>query len=537
MTTFSAPAVEQPGLFTAPAAAPDEPPAPAFRGTAQRHAPTGITPTPEQVAIRDAYARGEHITIEALAGTGKTSSLRLIAAEQPRRPGAYIAYNKAIADEAAGKFPDRVLTGTAHSFAYGAVGRAYAHRLPARHGRESSSRRMTSTQVAEQLRLRDTRIGHRHIDRARLAKLAEATVKRFCESADLELTAQHVPYTPGIERPADVAELAAAVLPAARAMWADIRDPQGRLWFQHDHYLKMWQLSGPRLGVDYILFDEAQDANPLISAIVAAQDHAQLIYVGDRNQQLYAWRGAVDAMASFEGTRLPLTRSFRFGPAVAEVANGWLRMLGCDLRVEGAGGRSTVGPEPGAAAVLCRTNGGAMGEVLHAQQAGRKVSLVGDGVEIRSFAFAARKLMAGQGCDLPELAAFRTWRQLQEYVEEEESGRDLQVLVKLVNRYGPATLIDAVGALVPTKQAQRADLIVSTAHRAKGLEWPSVRIAGDFAPPLDGDPPERAELMLAYVAVTRAQRRLDRGSLDWPGTGALDAAGRWQSYETEREET
>jgi hypothetical protein len=31
----------------------------------------------------------------------------------------------------------------------------------------------------------------------------------------------------------------------------------------HDVYLKMWQLTGPRIsGCDAILFDESQDANP-----------------------------------------------------------------------------------------------------------------------------------------------------------------------------------------------------------------------------------------------------------------------------------
>ncbi len=497
-----------------------------------RTATATTPPTGEQQAILDGYMRGEHLTVNALAGTGKTTSLRLVASERPTRPGAYIAYNRAIADEAAGKFPNRVVTGTAHSFAFQAVGRQFAHRLPSRHGQRSSSQRLPAYQVARILGLREVRLGDRLISDTALARLAEATVTRFCQSADPDITADHVPYTPGVETPEQVAYLAQLVVPAARSMWGDISHPSGRLWFQHDHYLKMWQLSGPILPVDYVLFDEAQDANPVIAAIVAAQEHAQLVYVGDRNQAIYGWRGAVDAMASFSGLNLPLTKSFRFGRAIADVANGWLAMLGSDLRVTGHDPiTSRLGFIDGPKAILCRTNGGAIGAVLAAQEAGRKVALVGDGVEVKKFAFAARSLMAGNGCDLPELAAFKTWRALVEYVEEEESGKDLAVLVKLVQRYGPGTLIDAVNALVPAK---RADLIVTTAHKAKGLEWESVRIADDFQPPADGDRPDRAELMLAYVAVTRAQQRLDRGSLDWPATGHLDGAGRWWGPATDR---
>lgn len=556
-----------PATFAAPSstATAVQPPLPApFSRPGARRGASAPAPTAEQAAIVDAYLTGQHLTVEALAGTGKTTSLRLVAESRPGRSGLYLAYNKAIADEAQGRFPARVACGTAHAFAYRAVGQRYAHRLPSRFGTASSSRRMPAWEVARTLRLRDERIGERHFTDAALARLAEATVTRFCQSADPDIGDGHVPAVAGVEKPcrtclgsgaaaidatssgvtvtscADCdglgrrsaqSDLAAVVVPAARRMWTDLCDPAGNLYFQHDHYLKMWQLSGPVLPTEYVLFDEAQDANPVIAAIVAAQDHAQLIYVGDRNQAIYGWRGAVDAMSTFDaGIRLPLTRSFRFGPRIADEANRWLNMLDSPLQVTGHEPiTSTVGYVEQPKAVLCRSNGGAIGAVMHAQEQGRKVALVGDGVEVRRFAFAARSLMAGKGCDLPELAAFKTWAALVEYVDQEESGRDLAVLVKLVQRYSPGTLIDTVNALVPVK---RAELVVSTAHKAKGLEWPAVRIGDDFNPPVDGDQPERAELMLAYVAVTRAQHQLDRGSLDWPLRGRL-AGGRWMSYDAD----
>ena len=66
-----------------------------------------------------------------------------------------------------------------------------------------------------------------------------------------------------------------------------------------------------------------------------------------------------------------------------------------------------------------------------------------------------------------------------------------------------------------------AERVLATAHKAKGLEWPEVRLAPDF-PSLaeldavgpDGVPwltaEERdQELHLLYVAATRARRRLE----------------------------
>jgi hypothetical protein len=54
----------------------------------------------------------------------------------------------------------------------------------------------------------------------------------------------------------------------------------------------------------------------------------------------------------------------------------------------------------------------------------------------------------------------------------------------------------------------------------KGLEWPKVCLGDDFRGPRRDKNgrevlPGRDELMLAYVAVTRAKKRLDVGSLGW----------------------
>ncbi len=497
----------------------------------------GPPPTGEQDAIVDAFSTGHHLVVEAGAGTGKTSTLRMVAESQPRRRGLYVAYNATVAKEAAGKFPAAVECRTAHSLAYQQIGIHFAHRLPRQHGQrgaDNSSRRLPAVEVAKILGLEGAQVGDRYLPAPALARLADATITQFCRSADLEIGVQHVPVPAGL---ADAARLAAIILPAAQRLFADLCDPRGRLWFTHDHYLKIWHLTRPSIDADYVMLDEAQDADPVIADIVASQDHAQLVYVGDRSQAIYGWRGAVDAMAGFNGHRLKLTRSFRFGPAIADEANGWLDLLDADLRITGHDPiRSTVTNLAEPHAILCRSNGGSIGAVIDQLEAGRKVALVGDGRDIKRFAFAAKSLMNGTGCDLPELAAFRTWRQLLDYVEEEESGRDLKVMVNMVNRYGAGTLIDTINQLQPQK---RADVIISTAHKAKGLEWSTVQIGPDFAPPLEGDKPDRAELMLAYVAVTRGQHQLDRGSLAWPLEGFLDEAGCWQQFfrNTNQEDT
>src|SRR5260221_240188 len=147
------------------------------------------------------------------------------------------------------------------------------------------------------------------------------------------------------------------LVPWAVRAWADLRDRDGRLRFEHDAYLKIWQLGDPVIDAAYVLLDEAQDADPVVTAVLLAQKDMRVISVGDPAQQIYAWRGAIDAMDAFDGHQLTLSQSFRFGPAIADEANKWLELLGSDLVIRGTDSvPSAIGECEWPEAGLCRTN-------------------------------------------------------------------------------------------------------------------------------------------------------------------------------------
>lgn len=479
-------------------------------------------PTPEQASIVEAYATGQNLVIQAGAGTGKTSTLNLIAQSDPSRRGTYIAFNRAIANEAKRSFPANVKASTAHSLAFQAVGKNYSDRL--------NAPRQWPREVARFLGLAPMSMKvhgdeQRTLSERALARLVKDMVGNFCKSADTEIGLHHFPLTEGLDgatasgypRRGPVHNaLASHLLPHARTVWADLQKPRGTIKFEHDHYLKMYQLSGPRISGDFLLFDEAQDANPVIAAIVEAQEHLQVILVGDSAQAIYGFTGAVDAMAKFaaRGTEVrTLSQSFRFGPKVAEVANAFLDVLDAPLRLTGFDKIPSVRQAldtPGASvsdAVLCRTNAGCLGELIAAQRQGRKAALVGGTNTQVKFIEAVRDLQQGRGTEHADLCAFTSWQMVEQYVAEEETTGDFATMVKMVQTHGVAELLQVLGAATDERYA---DVIISTAHKAKGREWDAVRIA-DFA--LDSDKVGAPDLMLAYVAVTRAKRVLDVGTL------------------------
>lgn len=476
------------------------------------------TPTDEQAAAATAFQSGDHLAIQAGAGTGKTTTLALLACATPRR-GRYIAYNRAIATDAANRFPSTVACATAHSLAYAALGHRYRHRL--------NAPRRPAWRVGQDLGItQSARIGQHDITARTLSHTVLRTVARFCHSADTAVTRWHLPVLRGLEDPALHAELASLVLPFANKAWSDLQQPdRGIVRFDHDHYLKLWALNQPQIAADFLLLDEAQDTNPVVEQVFLDQrGHAQLVMVGDSAQAIYQWRGARDVMTGFDGTALSLSRSFRFGPALAEEANRWLTIADAPIRLTGTEAVLTgLGVCAAPEAVLCRTNVGAMTEVMRLLQAGRRTALVGGGGSLRALALAARELKEGRRTTHPELVLFPEWGTVQEYAAHDPAGSDLLPLVDLVDRHGTEAILAAVDQLA---DETAAEVTVSTAHKAKGREWRSVRIADDFTPPKDTDqvdskgkavpgPVDGAEARLAYVAVTRAQHHLDRGGLTW----------------------
>lgn len=473
-------------------------------------------PTTEQQAIIDAFATGGNLVIEAGAGTGKTTTLKMLGEAADGRKGLYIAYNKAIATDAGSDFPSNVACSTAHSLAYRACMSHPEHKQLL--GKLRTTNRVSPVDASKIMGIPyegfQTEDGG--LKGYQVAGLVMKAIQNFCNSADSEVKERHTPKVDGMEP--FQAKLNSFVYRYAVKSWADLTSANGKLKFQHDHYLKVWALTGPKLAADFVLFDEAQDANPVIAAVVEAQaaHGTQLVMVGDRSQAIYGWRGAVDAMTQFTADhRLVLSQSFRFGPAVATKANLLLDYLAAPLRLTGLESLpTTVEPLVEADAILCRTNAEVIGQAIEALEAGKTVAIVGGTGEIKRFAEAAQKLMSGKTTTHPDLVAFKSWGDVREYSLDDD-GRDLRVMVKLIDDYGVQTILDVCDDAGSSEDD--ADVIVSTAHKAKGREWNRVKVASDFrAPDFEaGETLSRPEAMLLYVTITRAKLVLDMSAVAW----------------------
>jgi hypothetical protein len=468
-----------------------------------------MNPTKEQEEAIRLFKTGDSLAIEAGAGTGKTSTLVMLAdAAGGTMRGQYVAFNKALVEESKAKFPRQVACNTAHSLAFRAVGKNYASRL-------NNSQRTPSYVIAQRLRLQalsveDFQGVQKVLQDGLLAGLVVKTVQRFCQTAAPEINQYHVPVPDGLSLGGQQA-VRELITPHAQAMWDDLQLESGWAPFKHEHYLKMWQLDNPVIGADYILFDEAQDANPVIASIIANQEeYSQIVYVGDSQQEIYAWTGAVNALSKVEvAHRSFLTQSFRFGPAIADRANTVLDTLQAPLRLTGnpaIDSRLEVLERP--KAILVRTNASGLAYLLQMQKDGVRAHFIGGTDQLLGFVRGAQQLMQTGRSIHPDLVCFNSWGEVQSYVQQDASGEELRLNVRLVDGYGVEVIEKALNTM-PYEGA--AEVIISTAHRSKGREWSSVQLSGDFPQTADSTP---ADLRLLYVAITRAKESLDVTAVD-----------------------
>ena len=473
-----------------------------------------FTPTDEQVRIIELVKSGQSCAVQAGAGTGKTSTQVLACEAIPDRRVQYVAFNKAVVTDVESRLPSNAKARTSHSLAFGAVGRTFAHRL--------NSGRMRSQDVAKALGIDPFSIpfgdGTKTLAAGWLAGHVMKAIGAFCNSADLVPARRHFAYIDGVDLPTSTGDrtygsndaIADYLLPFVEIAWADLSSPDGRLPYKHDHYLKTWQLSPtPTIAADVIMLDEAQDTNPVLLDVLRRQS-AQLVAVGDSQQELYAWRGAENALSMIPADATAfLTHSFRFGPAIADAANSILDLIpGAELRITGSGGPSTIGPDDWPDGVLTRTNAAAIVAVLSALDDDRRPHLVGGGGEIKAFVKAAQELMERGSTTYHDLACFGSWGEVVDYAENDPQGDELRLSVKLIKDYGVEKILRAVDE--SAGRPEDADVVISTAHKSKGREWPSVRIGDDFPMPKDPEGTfSPAEMRLLYVAVTRARMNLD----------------------------
>lgn len=482
------------------------------------------TPTPEQAsciaaAVNKAIAM---LQIRACAGSGKTSTLGMMA-EANEVPSLYLAFNKVTATEAAAKFPDHVTCRTTHSMAYSAFGGKLREKLSRPSGKYVNVAG-TGNEIARFYHIESYENAQGDKITANfIGLLVRDTVARFEQSADAEVADSHIPtYELKLklhDNPGNIAFVKGQVLKYARQLWSERSNVSSPVLATHDTYLKLYQLSKPVFrGFEVVYVDEFQDTTPCVLDIIMNQkDHMKVIMVGDARQAIYGWRGAVNAMELVQCDTQYLTKSFRYGQAVADVATAVLErdmvITGNDsikskiqhsLLVDPTCETTYLDPSKPYTR-LFRTNACLLAEAVMAIQTGMEVALEIDIRDFVKFLQSANALYRGIAKDVKhdKVVPYLDWN---EFIEDGAKNDPEINRVARVIKEGLAE--DWIELLENFRNSKTPHVIFTTAHKSKGREFKQVRLESDFKSCYNEDGDwiglSTEEQNLLYVAVTRA---------------------------------
>lgn len=494
--------------------------------------PSAFTPTGEQNDVIQAVRNGQSLVVKAFAGTGKTATA-IEAAKRAGRRGRMIVFNNAVRRETQARMPANVDVFTGHGLAHDRVIKTspqYQKKLD--YILKSPRQNLNPGLVDKHLNIQprpDLSCTNRY-----LAACAIETLDAFLVSAAKTPGTEHVPAKT-LPLPLRLSgdaeaqrEFTHLVVHLTEQLWLDMANERHGFPITHDGYLKVLQLREPELsGSDELwLLDEYQDTNPVLDHLIA-QQAGQKIYIGDPYQQIYSWRGAVNAMQNqiAAGAEvMPLSESFRFNHQIAGAANILMGALGERTPLRGQPYNLSQMDLGRYHTVLVRNNMTLLTAAAECLNLRQDVYVPGKlSTETRLKAESGLALFEGRLDDVKvgNLKTLGSWGALVDAAKTlEQEFPEYQQIVDLISHYRGRLpeLIRACNADFDASRAPRRRVTLITTHRAKGKEWNYLRLTDDLAltdsiiEKLHSRQAltiyEREQVHLLYVALTRAKKAI-----------------------------
>lgn len=467
-----------------------------------------------------------NIRINAVAGSGKTTTVIEYARTRPATSRIlYLAFNKSVKIEAAKKFSEKGLNNvkveTAHSLAYRHI--VFTHEYKVR------PQGYKTSEIVELLSLRGN--GEEHTEYI-IANHINRFVAYFCNSDKQKL--QDLNYLDTIndaKAKTFVSSFYDYIVYQTRILLSKM--DKGDIDITHDFYLKKFQLSNVKLNYDYILFDEGQDASPAMLDVFFKQKATKVI-VGDTHQQIYGWRFAVNSLEKANFKTYHLSTSFRFSQDIANLAMEVLKLKKYiekpyTIPITGKGNSKEIKTK----AVLARTNLGLLLKAIEYVTEKKKIEYIYFEGNINSYTYADEGASLYDVLNLYNkkhhlikdklIKAMKNLDDLEDYIEKTEDVQ-LAMMVEIVKEYGNK-IPDIIKAIkekhVENDDKEKAEMIFSTVHRCKGMEYDAIQLVNDFISEeklkeLTEDKKAKEinatklneEINLLYVAVTRTKNSI-----------------------------
>jgi hypothetical protein len=474
--------------------------------------------------------------INAVAGSGKTTTLLEYAKKNSHLKILYLAYNKSLQTSLQDKLKEYNLPSmhisTIHSLAYNKI-EAYNYTLA----------HDLKNQVIENLLIKhELTVNHKaYYPIAEYVALIKDLVNFYCNSSLIALDSKLIEsYKKQSELGAKILELInkneTRVIEHLKTILSAMKNKI--IDATHDFYLKMFYLNkkvSTNLPYDLILIDEAQDISDVMIGIVENQS-CRRIYVGDSFQQIYTFRFATNALNKIDLPSYDLTQSFRFGDNFAKVLQNNLNSLYAinsskPLKISGLEKTTLIGKNhidfSKQFCVIARSTFGLIQQLVYFIHDKKKVYFEGG---YNSYSFMNQtvysifylKQKKNDKITIDEIKDFETISELEQFAKDTKN-QDYLNIIKFINTYGDNIfeINKKIKEFLVTDKNQ-ADIIFTTTHKSKGLEYDQVIMADDFISKKEIVNTKNKlsylrvneELNIYYVAATRAKNAIQLADLN-----------------------
>jgi len=468
--------------------------------------------TNQQKEILESVKKYRSIKINAFAGTGKTTTLKLISETYKEKRILYLAFNSAIKNEASLIFPNNTYIKTTHGLAFGAI------------------KKHTAIDLNKITNYRAIDISKEFDISYNQAVGALKIFEKFCNTTQNEIETSDIEHK------------------TAKNMFD--RMLISKMNPTHAFYLKYYYLllsSGQiqQFNYDIIMLDEAQDTNEVTLGIFEALSSKVKIYVGDEHQQIYSFRGSKNALNKIKSDKkLYLSCSFRFNNSIANYANILLQKFKNEsLNIDTL--EEKLNPSIETNGYISRTNAQLISIISQRIENRKPFVTVRDPNEIFNLTIEVHYMLTNKKNEVKRnrfLKDFANEDEILEYANEVDD-YELKSALKMAKEYKEKlfefkTISEKFYVAWKNKSSNGFDkrikeiLFLTTAHTAKGLEWDQVIIADDFTDFADlivdfgcdnlkefqeeqNYLPNQElidEFNLFYVAVTRAKKKIIKDS-------------------------
>lgn len=496
------------------------------------------TPTPEQQAVIESMAEGKAALVNAVAGSGKTTTL-VNGLREIKVETLALAFNKSIQTTLEKQLASnpKVLAKTLNGLGHGA--------WQSQIGKKVTLNRDKLAQITGEVtdRLQFPEHWGTILNYARKCKtigmLPEGTPTGMSLVPDHPDTYEDIEFNFGMDNITAHPKLIEAVREVLRK--SNALGFQGEIDFDDQLYMTTCFKARMRQ-FENVVVDEAQDLSPIQHIMLKRSVAGALTAVGDPHQSIYGFRGAMSGsmgalQEEFNLPELPLTYCFRCSQAVIERAQeivpyikwapnapqGLVESRWPEDRSQGMTDWSHSDFNYGDA-VLCRNVAPLVDMAFKLIQQGVSVKMAGRDIG-KNLSNMVKKICPNKDTSLDIkdfVVRLESWRDVekasanakkQDWKIEQINDRadTLNIMIEANNCRTAEDLCLAIEHLFNN---QNGAVLLSTIHRAKGLEWPRVwfldswRLPSYHAQKSDNPEMMTQEMNLQYVAITRAEREL-----------------------------